>query len=358
MTDPVPKLSETGTLNRSLDYVGDVEELKGQYLPKVHQFSAEWSGKIREIMDQHGYTPQALATLCGVSRSGVVRWLEGSIPSRRDTFIRIGFAARYDLAEMNKFLQRYGRYNQLYAKSLEDSVYIFVLNSETLPHTYAICQELLKRIEKRFQLPEPSSEDSKKTLTLLERIGKQLKISTENPQETGMLSLALLSLETPDELGQFIQDNLGQYHSAFSKFYDRVWDYIQTIKWEYKWEKFNVKLLADIQGWSASLERCVSEIHKRKWFPRRMKVISLGLHLNLNREKIDELLELAYMEPLCAKNPVEGAIIFAVMDADVRGLIPDMESRGGSTALCEHVREVLEQLELPDAEDIIRDLMV
>mgnify|MGYP002508233651 CR=1 FL=1 len=91
-----------------------------------------WSEKIQEIMARQHYTPQALATLCGVSRSGVVRWLEGSIPGRRDTFIRIGFAAEYDLSEMNKFLQRYGRYNQLYAKSLEDSVYIFVLNSETL----------------------------------------------------------------------------------------------------------------------------------------------------------------------------------------------------------------------------------
>lgn len=340
----MPDISETGLLNQSLEYIGDPEELKIQYLSNVRQLSAAWSKKIREILDRQCYTPQALATLCGVSRSGVVRWLEGSIPGRRDTFIRIGFAAGYDLAEMNKFLQRYGRYNQLYAKSLEDSVYIFVLNSETLPRTYAICHELLERIRSRLQQPETSLVDSK---------------------ETGLLSLALLSLEAPDELEQFIQDNLGQYRSAFSKFYDRVWSHITALNWNYlnqnsteRRDAFSVKQLADTQGWSASLRRCVSEIRQRKWFPQRTKIISLGLHLNLNRDMIDELLELAYMEPLCAKNPVEGAIIFAVMDADVNEMIPDPELRDASTDLCEHVREVLEQLELPDAGELIQDLLV
>lgn len=336
--------SKTGLLNRSLEYIGDPEELKNQYLSSVRQFSAAWSEKIQEIMTQQHYTPQALATLCGVSRSGVVRWQEGSIPGRRDTFIRIGFAAGYNLAEMNKFLQRYGRYNQLYAKSLEDSVYIFVLNSETLPHTYATCQELLERIRSHLQQPEAVLVGFK---------------------ETGLLSLDLLSLETPDELEQFIQDNLGQYLSAFSKLYDRVWSHITALNWDYmnqnstdRRDTFSVKQLADTQGWSASLRRCVSEIRQRKWFPQRTKIISLGLHLNLNREMIDELLELAHMEPLCAKNPVEGAIIFAVMDADVSELIPDPELRDASTDLCEHVRAVLEQLELPDAGELIQDLLV
>lgn len=336
--------SETGLLNQSLEYIGNPEELKRQYLSGVHQFSVAWTEKIQEIMDWKGYNPQTLATLCGVSRSGVVRWLEGSVPGRRDTFIRIGFAAGYSLAEMNKFLQRYGRYNQLYAKSLEDSVYIFVLNSKTLPHTYATCQELLERIRSRLRQPETAPADFK---------------------ETGLLSLSLLSLETPDELEQFIQDNLDQYRSAFSKFYDRVWSHITALNWDYlnqsnadRRDAFSVKQLADTQGWSASLRRCVSEIRQHKWFPQRTKIISLGLHLNLNRETIDELLELAHMEPLCAKNPVEGAIIFAVMDADVSELIPAPGLRDASTDLCEHVREVLEQLELPDTRELIQDLLV
>lgn len=336
--------SKTGQLNRSLEYIGDPEELKMQYLPSVRHFDVAWKEKIQEIMDRQGYTPQVLATLCGVSRSGVDRWQKGSIPGKRDTFIRIGFAAGYDLAEMNKFLQRYGRYNQLYAKSLEDSVYIFVLNSETLPHTYATCQELLERIRSRLEQP---------------------KIAPADFKGTSLLNQALLSLETTAELEQFIQDNLGQYLSAFSKFYDRVLSHITALNWDYlnqsntdRQDAFSVNQLADTQGWSASLRRCVSEIRQRKWFPRRTKIISLGLHLNLNREMIDELLELAHMEPLCAKNPVEGAIIFAVMDADVRELIPDPKLRDASTDLCEHVREVLEQLELPDAEDLIKDLLV
>lgn len=346
MIDSVSKTSETGLLNQSLDYIGDIDELKSQYLFSVRQRSVAWSEKIREIMDQQSYTPQALATLCGVSRSGVVRWLEGSIPGRRDTFIRIGFAAGYDLAEMNKFLQRYGRYNQLYAKSLEDSVYIFVLNSETIPHTYAICQKLLEQVSGCLQQPED----------VLEGYFK----------ETGMLNLDLLSLETPDELDRFIRNNWGQYRSAFARFYNKVEEHIEALNWDHSTDRswanrripFSINRLANVQDWSASMRRCVSEIRQRKWFPLRTKIISMGLHLNLKREKIDELLELAYMEPLCAKNPVEGSIIFAVMDADVRGLIPDPKLRDASTNLCEYVREVLEQLELPDTRELIQDLLV
>ena len=336
--------SKTEMLKRSLEYIGAPEELKNQYLPGVCQFSAAWSEKIKEILTRQRYTPQALATLCGVSRSGVARWLEGSVPGRRDTFIRIGFAAGYDLEEMNKFLQRYGRYNQLYAKSLEDSVYIFVLNSETLPHTYTICQELLERIRSRLRQPESTSVESKNTV---------------------LLSQTLLSLDTTEELEQFIQDNLNQYRNAFSSLYARIWGHITALNWNYmdqnstdRRDTFSVKQLADTQNWSASLRRCVSEIRQRKWFPQRTKIISLGLHLNLNCEMIDELLELAHMEPLCAKNPVEGAIIFAVMDADVSELIPDPNLRDTSTDLCNHVRKVLEQLDLPDSGDLIQELLV
>lgn len=343
MADSISKTSETGQLSLSLEYIGSLAELKSQYLLNVRQMKSSWSEQIRKIMDQHGYTPQTLATLCGVSRSGVVRWLEGSLPSSRDIFIRIGFAAGYNLQEMNRFLQRYGRYNKLYAKSLEDSVYIFVLNSETLPHTYAVCQELLERLRSRLHRSEDTLEG-----------------------ETGRLSQALLSLETSDELEQFIQGNLSQYRTVFAKFYNRVEEHIEALNWSCGLDRggaglrppFSVSRLADTQGWSASLRRSVSEIRQRKWFPRRTKIISLGLHLNLNREKIDELLELAYMEPLCAKNPVEGAIIFAVLDAEVCDLIPPPEMRDASTGLCDYVREVLEQLELPDAGDLIQDLLV
>ena len=55
-------------------------------------------------------------------------------------YIRIGLAAGYDPEEMNAFLQRFGRCPKLYAKSIEDAACIFVLSSDTLPHTYETVQ--------------------------------------------------------------------------------------------------------------------------------------------------------------------------------------------------------------------------
>ena len=44
--------------------------------------------------------------------------------------MKIGMAAHYDIPRMNQLLQRYGQYPELYSKSLEDCICIFVLNND------------------------------------------------------------------------------------------------------------------------------------------------------------------------------------------------------------------------------------
>ena len=85
----------------------------------------EWSKKVAEIIDTNGYTKSKFAELCGVSRVTVDKWCKGSVPKNRETFLRIGMVAKYDVENMNVFLQRYGQYPGLYSKSLEDCICIY-----------------------------------------------------------------------------------------------------------------------------------------------------------------------------------------------------------------------------------------
>lgn len=323
--------NSTEIIGNRIQHCDELEALQ-EILSSLSSDSLAWKEKINGIIKNNGCSKTEFAILCGVSRSTVNKWCAGSVPCGRDDFIKIGFAAQYDLDEMNTFLQRYGKYPALYAKSLEDSVYIFVLNSETLPHTYAFCREIIGRFEKMMQDEQ-----------------------AETPECCGTVELnrKLLHLDSVDRLAEFVQKNTVVFKRAYEKLYAYINAFIEMNNSDFvTYRPYSVDFLAESQQWSASLRRCVSEIRQQKWFPMRRKVIALGLHLNMTTEQIDEMLSLAKMEKLCAKNLVEAAIIYAVVDADLNGLI----CRDGGTELCGHVRGVLERLNIPDAEKLLNDI--
>ena len=322
----------TEILREKLSHCDELEEFKKTFLPALKGESVAWKAKINEIIQANHYTKVQMANLCGVSGPAVGKWCNGALPSSREDFIRVGFAAHYNLSEMNFFLQRYGKYPALYAKSLEDSVYIFVLNSKALPHTYECCLKIISKIRNRISV----SEDYNSTV-----------------RNTEQLKGELLQLETMEDLEKFVEGNASAYRTSYAKFYAYVNAFILANNMDYVTNKaYSVDSLATAQNWSSSMRQCVSAIRQKKWFPLRRKIIALGLHLNMIVDQINEMLQLAQMEPLCVKNLVESAIVFAVDDAELNDLI----CCDGGTELCNHVRMILKELDLSDAEKLLNDL--
>lgn len=294
-----------------------------------------WQEYIVKVIENNGYTRDRFARLCGVSRPAVSKWCNGSFPSSRDTFIRIGFAAHYSLGEMNWFLKRYGKYPALSPKSLEDSVYMFVLNSKEYPHTYDFCKKLIHDISDRMGKDSPSAQE----------------------YETGVLSDKLLSLTSLDQLEKFIAENAVRYETAYNRFYDKVIEILKSRAGE-----SSINGWIYVQAWNSSMTQCISAIRQRKWLPLRRKVITLGIYLCLPVYEVDQLLQAAHMEPLCGKSPVESALIFAITDAERNGLL---ENDSASTAeeqsyhtseFCAHVFEVLDELGIQDTDLWLNDL--
>uniref|UniRef100_UPI004055B047 hypothetical protein n=1 Tax=Acetatifactor sp. TaxID=1872090 RepID=UPI004055B047 len=321
----------TEVLQEHILFCDNLDDFSKEILSLSQNQRVLWKEKIASIMWENNYTLAALAKACGVSHVAVRKWCDGALPQSRDLFIRIGFAAHYSLEEMNRFLNRYGCYPALYSKSLEDSVYIFVLSSDKIPHTFEMCERLMEQL----------------------RISIQGEDGEDNYKDTVQMLMDLINLETERELISFVQKNSAAYKHAYRNFYEYIKKFVEENSMDAVTGKcYSLHAFADLQGWSSSLRKCVSAIYKGSYFPLRRKVIALGLFLNMDLSQINVALCLANMEELYVKNPLESAIIYALEDARLN----DMICCDGSVELVNYVCEVLKQLQIPEAEEFVRGL--
>ena len=309
-----------------------LEELEKTVFPLIRSQQEEWTAKIDNILDIQKCTQGQFADLCGVSRQTVNKWCSGAIPKNRETFIRIGLAAGYNLEKMNRFLQRYGRYPALYAKSLEDCVCIFVVNHSYEDKAVEKYNEIIGVIKRNIVKTGSSCQEDIDTLKFNEKLSK---------------------VNSEDELKKFIYDNTAVFLTAYNKLYAMIKMYLVSNNHGIAYKTYDI---AEAQNWSSSLRHCVSEINQSKWYPTRNKIISLGLHLSMDHDQIDEMLTTAYMEKLCAKNIFESVIMFILDDANLRNMTDRKSEDFDPDALCRYAREILEKLKMPDFTDFITEL--
>ena len=326
---------ETVYIKEEIARCEGVEELKEVVFPMIRTQQDEWSRKVNDIIAGTGLTKSKFADLCGVSRVSVDKWCKGSIPKNRETFLRIGMAAGYSLDKMNQLLQRYGRYPALYSKSLEDCVCIYVINQGYGEETSKKYQFILNKI-KEIIIRDDSAE-------------AVANVTTEK------FDAKLSNVQGEDELERFIADNIAMFSNAYHKFYAYVKMNIAANYMDLAYAD-SVYEMAEVQGWSSSLRQCVSAIRQNKWYPTRNKIISLGLHLSMDHEQIDEMLGLAHMEPLCAKNIFESVIMFILDDASLNDILNIDSDDYDPDELCNYAREILSSLDLPEVEDFISEL--
>lgn len=326
----------TGIMDSNLCGCDDISVLKREILPLLQTQRVMWAEKLGQIMAENAYDTAQMARLCGVSEPTVRKWKKGVLPRSRDMYLRIGFAAEYSLEEMNVFLKRYGKCPQLYAKSLEDSACMFVLQSQTIAHTYANYTALLDMLKAEFN---------------------QYQVRTTPVYETGYLENSLAAIKSRSEMREFVRENISSYKHAYERLYAFILAFLrENLESIGDGNSVSFHEMAEEGQWTSSLQHCVYDIQNGKWFPQRSKIISLGIHLNMDDIAIDQMLHLAHMEPLYAKSPVEAAVKWALMEAKVSS-IDDTIYPDGSSDLCRFVKSVLDQLDLSEeANDLINDL--
>jgi hypothetical protein len=315
----------------------NIEDLKEIIFPLIRSQQEEWEDKFNQIIAESGQTKTEFAKRCGTSRVTIDKWCKGAIPKNRETFLRIGMAAGYDEANMNKLLMRYGRYPGLYAKSLEDCVCLYVMEHGSDDALLEQYQYILKKIR--------------------ENITGSSGQAAQGEMETKIFREKLSDVTSESELEQFIHENSSVFQNAYHKLYAYIKMNIESNYYMVSEEtRQNIHDMAVIQGWSSSLRQCVSNIRQGKWYPTRNKIISLGLHLGMDHDQVNEMLELAHMEPLCAKNIFESTIMFILENASVIGYLDMDQADYNPDGLCEYAREVMSELDLPEIEDFLSEL--
>lgn len=320
---------KTEFLSDEIEKCEDIDELKLKVYPLWIDQKDRWASKFNRMLEECGMTKSDFAKASGISRVSVNKWAKGAIPKNRETFLRIGITAGYDVEQMNQLLKRYGRYPELYPKSLEDCVCIYVLQNYTGKDAVSKYEEILSKMEERIL--DNMMEEEEYSRDLLTR---------------GFFN-DLSSVTTEDELESFVTENSPVFQRAYQKFYVYV---IRMIKDNYLFGNEKIYDLVAAQNWSSSLRQCVYSIFQKKWYPTRNKIISLGIHLSMDRSQVNKMLELAHMEPLCAKNLFEGVIIYILENASLNELIGDEANRYEPDELYGYVREVLTELNIPEVE--------
>lgn len=310
----------------------NLDDLKSRILPMMNTQQEQWASKVNEIINENGYTKKDFAERCGVSRVTVDKWCKGSIPKSRETFLKIGMAAHYDIVNMNQLLMRYGQYPGLYSKSLEDCVCIFVLNNNFGDDAGSKYQYILDRIKANITQGSGEEKDN---------------VDTDDFNEQ------LLRVADEDGLDEFIYNNSALFSYAYHKFYAYVKMCINANYRDYASSVFD---MAEGQGWSSSLKQCVSAIRQNKWYPTRNKIISLGLHLSMDHDQIDEMLDLAHMEPLCAKNIFETVVMYILEDASINNMLDTETEEYDPDELCRYAKEVMSELDIPELEAFMSEL--
>lgn len=265
-----------------------IVELK-EILNQNSTYYQEWKFYINRLMEQSHMNYMQMAKNCHCSRNTVKKWCrEGIMPQNRDVFIKIGLAFRLDLEEFNRMLQRYGKCPKLYAKNMDDAIVIFLVTHYPKEGDAYECYLQLKEL-------------------LLKRM-RQSGEGIAGERDTTEIEEELLSKKTQEEFEDFIIVNQKSYQESFQKLIEYLSLFISE-----KGESIHHFIQSN--GLDFSYEKMLSALKQKRESPNRLRLILLGVNLNMSLEQINHMLSLAYMEPMCAKDDVECVIMYVVEDA-------------------------------------------
>lgn len=323
---------ETEGLRDRISRCEDIETLKSEILPLLETQRNQWMSAIKGIISSSGMTKSRFAELNGVSRVTVDKWCKGSLPRERETYIRIGMSVGMNKDQINQLLQRFGRYPALYPKNLDDCVCLFVLENYSGPEIFEKYKYILGKIRNSIFQPE---------------------IEMNGDMATQVFAQKLSDVKNDTELEKFISENISVFSKAFHSLYAQI---IADVT--YYCTRYNERVadFASSLGWSSTLIQTVSTIRHQKWRPTRNMIISLGINLSMEQEMIDELLEMAHMEKLCAKNTFEAVIIFILTEASLRGYLDRQSDDFAQETLRDFSREILREFDFPEIDTYIGEV--
>ncbi len=227
-----------------------------------------------------------LASACSVNVKTGNNW-KTDAPKRREHYVALACVFGLGVSDCSRIMNRFGGYEALDDKNPNDIVYI----------------RLLQISERSF-----SEFDDEKLYTFRDLYGVYDTIKWE--LDSGSEPNRSSALAKLNELGD--SQFMGIYSRANSssetstgKLHDEIVSCLKKMGYPSKDLFFKDKKLTSM--YPKALSNMSRD--KNKIIPKRNLLVSLFLHMALPLEKINELLGIVNMEPLCSKNPFESSLI-------------------------------------------------
>lgn len=134
-----------------------------------------------------------------------------------------------------------------------------------------------------------------------------------SPADTAYAASQLRTLTTNEEFTQFALQNAALFRGSHARLQEYLRERLRARGYDpVTGGVQSVHSLFAVSGIPARFEKDISALMTHGTLPRREKLIALGVHLGLLADELDEMLRLAGMEPLCAKNRLECILIYAL----------------------------------------------
>lgn len=278
----------TFDVNEQVSKCESLAELQ-EILSKNSSYYHNWKQYINRLVERKHLNYVQLAKVCHCSRNTVKKWCrEGAMPQNRETFLKIGLGMQLSLPEFNELLSRYGKYPRLYGKNMEDAVCIFVIQHYPEDGDAYECYLQLKQ-------------------HLLKRM-KEYTGGENGPKDTMEIEEKLMTQKSKETFEQFICENRKSYEESYQKLSEFIQMFVEA-------KEENIHRFVQTNSLPVSYEKMLSALRQRRECPNRLKMILLGVNLNMSMEQINYMLSLAYMKPMCAKDNLECIIMYAVENA-------------------------------------------
>ena len=322
-----------------------------------------WQTFFTGVLDATGLSYGRFAARCGLSKNTVKRWsLQGGAPKSRDTYLKVGFGAAMTPQAVSAMLSRYGGYCGLNPRDPFDACCIFCLWKQAAGergYDYAAAEALYRKV----MAEEPTEGPSTMTTTAL--MTHLTTVDTEREFQLFLQEFGAELTGRKQKLERYLEEYLTAHRLAASR---EGGGSLHSL------------------GLPAQVEKQLSLLKCHGIVPRRRSLTALGLHLNMTLEELDVLLHYAGMDPLRPRDQLECVLIYALQHLALThpelalgnatallAVTRDAATRRRCTELAQeywqagyrsegedvesvaaYVRCVLEQLDLEEAEELLR----
>ena len=288
---------ESRIIREQIGHCEDVSEYN-DLVQRYAQHYVSWSHHICQLMACYGVDEADLARGVGVAYNTIANFKK-KIPTKRENVIKVAMYMGLSVEETDELLTRWAKYSRLYAKNPEDAIWIYLLNKggsqvpELMFRAYwnVYEQELAKY--HAGDLGEKAAACS--TQFIHREIGRYAAESCTQEAERDLT------------YREMVRKHIPEYANAHKK----LMAYLERqMNLMFGTDGSANELFRNNAYFHAQYYDRMKELRREHKLPSRTFLIALALHMNLEADEIDQLLELAGMAPLCAKDRVDSAIVF------------------------------------------------